>query len=637
MTEAAPPNSRIYLEHIETYDKSFEKWRVRARKILERYKDNTDQTARLSNLAHFNILWSNVQTLKAATFAKVPKPDVSRRFADNDAVGRVASLILERGLTYEIEQYPDYRTTLEQCVLDRFLPGRGTAWARYEPHMRAMQSQLPTDGLEVTEDVDEPGEELDYECAPVDYVHWRDFGHTVARTWEEVTAVWRICYLTEQAAKERFPDKNIPLENIPDADDSKQDDKSVKARAKIYEIWDKESKQAIWLHKSLGILDVKDDPLGLTEFFPCPKPIYATLTSDSLEPLPDFTLYQDQAAELDTLADRIDGLIKALKVRGVYDASIPALSRLLDEGDSNALIPVTNWMAFAEKGGLSKSFDMLDIQGIAACLEYAYKAFEQVKNQIYEITGISDIIRGQTLASETATAQSIKGQYASLRLKSYQDEVARFATDLLRLKAQIMCGKFAPETLLKMASADQLSEADQQAIPQAMQLLLGQRVMMPDSDSPNPLRAFRIEVAADTLVQMDEQQEKQNRVEFLTAVGGFLQQAAQVAQVEPQTVPLIMEMLKFGVSGFKAGRQLEGTIDKFVDQFAQQAMQPKPPPPPDPKLQVAQLQAQTAQQVEPMRAQAEAAKAHAAVVQSAMDVQKARIEAATTAIPMGMQ
>jgi hypothetical protein len=62
----------------------------------------------------------------------------------------------------------------------------------------------PEDGDQITDDVDEPNEELEYECAPVDYVHWKDFGHSVARTWEEVTRVWRAVYMTKDALEERF-------------------------------------------------------------------------------------------------------------------------------------------------------------------------------------------------------------------------------------------------------------------------------------------------------------------------------------------------------------------------------------------------------------------------------------------------
>ncbi len=199
----SPPGVQKWLNHISAYDREFKKWEGRVEKILKRYRDEMRDGRRGYTEARYNILWANVQTLTAAVYSKTPQPDVSRRFRDNDPVGRVASLILERALDYEIQHYPDYRQTMRECVLDRFLGGRGTSWVRYEPHFRAMATGAPVDGEQVSEDVDEPQEELDYECAPTDYVHWKDFGHTVARTWEEVTAVWRRAYMTRQMLVER--------------------------------------------------------------------------------------------------------------------------------------------------------------------------------------------------------------------------------------------------------------------------------------------------------------------------------------------------------------------------------------------------------------------------------------------------
>jgi len=215
--------------------------------------------------------------------------------------------------------------------------------------------------------------------------------------------------------------------------------------------------------------------------------------------------------ELDILSDRIDGLVKSLRVRGVYDASQPALLRLMTEGDNNSLIPVDKWMAFSEKGGLKGSIDLLPLDTLAQALLQCYQARDNIKQQIYEITGISDIIRGASYASETATAQQIKGQYAGLRLRAMQEDVALFATDLIRLKAQVMCLHYQDETILQYAAADQMSPQDQQLIPQALALLRNK-----------PLRSFRVDIAADSLVMLDENQNKQDRLAFLQAFGGFM-------------------------------------------------------------------------------------------------------------------
>lgn len=592
------PDVQKWLGHIAAYEKEFKKWESRVDKILKRYRDENRKTSDSS--AKFNILWSNVQTLVPATFSRLPQPDVSRRFLDNDPVGRVASLILERALEFEIHHYSDYRATMKQAVNDRFLGGRGTAWARYEPHIRTIPGE-PSDGVEVTEDVDEPDEELEYECAPVDYVHWRDFGHTIGRTWEEVTGVWRRVFMTRPALVSRFGDKlgkKIPLDATPE--DYKKgglSGDSDYSRALVYEIWDKETKRAIWISKSLNeIIDERDDPLELEEFFPCPRPLFATITNESLVPVPDFTLYQDQARELDLLADRIDGLVQALQVKGVYNAAVPELGRIFTEATNGNLIPVSNWAMFAEKQGLKGSIDIVDLTPIAAALREAYLAFEQIKNQIFEITGISDIIRGETSASETATAQKLKGQYANLRLKSMQDETALFATELLQLKAQIMCKKFDPQTLVKISAADQLSQADQQLLPQAIALLVGpERLQSPDAAAgPNPLRSFRVEVATDSLVQIDEESEKERRIEFMGAIGGYFGQAIKVAEVSPQLVPIMMELGKFVIAGFKVGRQIEGQFDQTIEQMKQAAANPQQKP--DPEMAKVQAQQQAEQQ-----------------------------------------
>jgi hypothetical protein len=613
---------------IAQYERTFKEWEGRADKIVKRYRD--DQRTRNNPTARFNILWSNVQTITPAIFARLPRPDVSRRFRDNDPIGRVASTMLERALEYEIEHYGDYASAMKQAVQDRLLGGRGTSWVRYEPHITGEQGGeaegAPDDGFQITEDIDEAEteggmyredqERIEYECAPVDYVHWRDFGLTVARTWEEVTAVWRKVYLGRPALVERFGEElggKIPLDTKPETSKSFNEKMGEMAKeALIYEIWDKTTGQVIWLSKSLGkILDTRDDPLQLENFWPCPKPMFSTLTTDSLIPVPDFVLYQDQARQLDTLADRIDGFIQALKVRGVYDASEPSLGRLFTEGENNALLPVKNYGAFSEKGGLQGAINLVDIKPIAEGLNMAYQAMEQVKGQIYEIMGIADIQRGQTDPNETLGAQIIKSNNASGRLKTMQHDVVNFATALLQIKAQIICQHFTDDTIVKISGAMQLSPQDQQLIPQALQLL-----------KDEPAKNFRIEVTTDSMIYQDEQQEKQDRMEFLQAVGGFMAQAVPAAQATPELTPMLVEMLKFGVTAFKVGKGLEGLIDETADQFRQQAKaqegQPKPPSPEQQKLQ---MQMQMEQQKMQMQQQIEQAK-----IQGQIELEKAKQE-----------
>lgn len=603
---SAQTEEQRYIGLISAYDNEFKKWEARVRKIIQRYRDERTTTSGTVG-AKFNILWSNVQILVPAVFARLPQPDVSRRHKDNDPVGRVASLLLERALEYEISQYSDYRNALSACVQDRFLGGRGIAWVRYEPHLQPMDSPATDDGYQITEDAENEGAEeglaseyLDMECSPVDYVAWTDFGHEVARTWEEVTVVWRRVYMGRPALLERFGEElgsKIPLDTKPP--ETKKYDSSEKHQAVVYEIWDKVANKAVWLSRSLGqILDERvpgvDELPQLEGFWPCPKPLYATMTNDSLVPVPDFSLYQDQAKSLDTLAQRIDGLIKALKISGVYDASVLELARLFTEGQNNALIPVKNWAAFAEKNGLAGAIDLVDIKPISDALLNCYTAVQHIKNEIYEITHISDIVRGSTDPNETLGAQQLKSQFASMPLKQMQSEVALFAQTLLQIKAQIICSQYDDQTILKISGANQLQEVDQQYIPDALALL-----------RDRPMRGFRIEIAADSLVQMDEQREREERNAFLAAVAQYLKEALPAAAQSPALVPMLVEMLKFAVSAYKVGKTMEGVIDQAVEQLREQAANPQPPKP-DPAVEKAKMDAQAKAQQAQVDAQVEA-------------------------------
>ena len=617
---------------IVQYERTYKEWESRTDRIIKRYRD--DSRSRNNPNAKFNILWSNVQTITPAIFARLPRPDVSRRFRDNDPVGRVASMILERALEYEIEHYGDYSSAMKASVQDRLLGGRGTSWVRYEPHITGGKTEdEPDDGFQITEDTDEAEteggmfredqERIEYECAPVDYVAWRDYGHTIARTWEEVTAVWRKVYLGRPALVERFGEDlggRIPLDTKPETTKTFNEKMGEGAsEACIYEIWDKTTGEVIWLSKSMGkILDTKPDPLQLENFWPCPKPLYATITTDSLIPVPDFALYQDQARQLDTLADRIDGFIQALKVRGVYDASEPSLQRLFTEGENNTLLPIKNWGAFAEKQGMAGAINLVDIAPIAAALQSSYAAMDQVKGQIYEIMGIADIQRGQTDPNETLGAQIIKSNNASGRLKTMQHDVVNFATSLLSIKAQIICNHFTEDTIIKISGAMQLSDTDKQYIPAALALL-----------KDEPAKNFRIEVTSDSMIYQDEQQEKQDRIEFLSAVSQFMQTALPTAMQAPELTPLLMEMLKFGVTAFKAGKGMEGLIDETADKFREQAKQmegqPKPPSIEQQKLQ-GQMQLEQAKMQATAQQAQQAAQFEQQKIQMQMELEKAKQE-----------
>lgn len=608
-------SSQVWQTQLDLAKKTDEKWLERSKKIVKRYRDERDQSFHTGE-KKYNILWSNIRTMLPAVYAKKPEAVAERRYKDQDPVGRCASEIIQRCLQYEIDNCPDYDTGLRNAILDRLLSGRGVAWVRFE------QAE-PLESVEEAQISDDVESEYNYEKSPVDYVYWEDFRHSPARTWEEVAWVARRVYLSREEGVERFGKEfeKVPLTHQPiGIDEAKEmpDNGDSLKKAKVWEIWDKASKTAIWIAESYPyILDERADPLQLDQFFPCPKPLFATLSTDTLVPVPDFAQYQDQAYELDEITNRISMLVKACKVVGVYDASQTGVQRMLNEGVDNTLIPVDNWAAFGEKGGVKGVVDWLPLDVIVSTLNELYKAREAAKQVIYEVTGLSDIIRGASVASETATAQQIKSQYASLRLKEMQQDVALFASELLRRKAQVMCKFYRPETLVMMSGMQ--TSQDAQYIPQAIQLLQSE------------YKSFRIEVASDSLVELDEAEEKASRLEFLGAASNFLKEAVPAAQQVPELAPVLGEMLLFGIRSFKAGRTLEGSFEAALQSLQQKAQQPQEPKP-DPEMMKIQQQGQIEQarlQLEAQKTQLEQQKAEIEIQAKAQEAQlKAQLEQA---------
>lgn len=576
-----------WLSELKLAKREDEKWVKRGKKIVKRYRD--ERSGWSDNAKRFNILWANVQTIMPALYGRTPKAQVERRYKDQDPIARTASQILERALQYEIDHYGDFDAAIKGAVFDRLLPGRGTVWVRFETK-ETETPEVVEDGGELMAEVPE----YEYECTPTDYVFWEDFRCSPARCWDEVTWVARRVYMTREDGVKRFGEDfaQVPLTHEPVGLDELQknngdfDTDSMK-KAQVWEIWSKADETVYWVAEGYSkTLDQKENPYGLDNFWPCPRPLFSTQTTDSLVPVPDFALYQDQADELDKLTNRISLLTDAVKVVGVYDASQPSIQRMLNEGVDNTLIPVDTWAAFGEKGGIKGTIDFLPLESVVMALQQCYQAREATKQVIYEVTGLSDIIRGTSVASETATAQQIKSQYGSLRIRSTQMDVARFASEILRIKAQLMCDLYAPETLIQMSGV--MGTADAQFAEQAIQLIKSE-----------PARNFRIEVAADSLVEMDEASEKEARMEFLQSVGGFLQQVLPVAQAQPKMTPLLAEMLMFAVRSFKGGRSIEAVFDSTMAELTQpQEPQPQQPDP-------AQMQMQAQMQVEQAKLQAE--------------------------------
>lgn len=619
-------------------DTAYRSWYERNTEIVRRYRDERELTQagaakNVNTTVKYNIFWSSEQTLGPAIYGRPPIPIVERTFKDKDPVAKCAAEILQRSL-HHCTNGEGFDDTIKRARSDYLLVGRGVPWVRYSAKYETARVEVvATPGGwmgrngPVTGDVFEDGgayyqeiERLVDESAPLDHVYWRDFAHKRCRSWAEVERdgwVARRVRFTKEKATERFGKvaEELPYTDTPDPiEDEKLSVTSGSHKranlTSVWEIWDIVTKRAIWISTSYDKkpLDVKDDPLELPGFFPCPKPMYATMTTNTLVPVPDYAMVQDQIEELDTLTERISLITSAIRVVGFYDNSIENMQNMLSGQAENEMFPIASWAQFSEKGGITGVTSFLPLADIVNALTSLYQAREQVKSDYYEITGISDIVRGQSSASETATAQRIKGTFATMRLNARRDGFAEMVRGAVEKVGQVMAENFEPETLARMANfgpdsfAAMMPEAEFQPPPQMQgehPQMYQQRVEATKQQfeqqrlqeftqavmtfiKDESARSYRIEIETDSTIAVDDQMDKEAATELVVSTANLFQQFAPVIQAAPELTPFVGETIKYAFRQHRAGRQLETVLDKAIDDLMErvqaQSQQPQPNP-----------------------------------------------------------
>lgn len=583
---------RRWAMEIQHAQRLLEKFYSSGEAAMRAFRDERDARTDACDETRWNLFTSNVQTKEDMLFGNTPEVSVSRRHADSaDDVARVAGEMLERLLNADIEKDGSpFSACLAYALKDRLLPGLGQGRVRYTAEFEdvaATPAQVDEAGAELAPEVPAT-QRVTYECAETEYCHWRDFLWSAdARIWPEVRWVAFRNEMGREALNKRFGEavgKTVPLNAKRKGEEDSQKKETPWGRAEVWEVWDKETRQVFWFVQGMArVLDVQEDTLGLEGFFPCPMPLLGLTTTSSLIPRNDYALAQDLYEEINEYSTRIASLSDALRVAGVYDKSAGAdLSQLLDGSTRNVLIPVDRYAAFAEAGGVRGAMDFLPLEAVVAAIAQLDERRRASTEALYQITGMSDIMRGQQVQNGTPGEAQVKARFASARMQRLQDEVARFATDLQKLKAEIVAKHFAPESIVMQSNV--MATPDAPLAQAAAQLL----------KSPQTAR-YRVEVKPEALALADFAAMRAERSEVLTAISGFLSAMAPLLQLMPSALPHLLQMLQWFVSGMRGASKIEGVLDAAVTEAqraAAQAQASPQQPPQDNKLQVQQLKGQ---------------------------------------------
>jgi len=612
-----PESAKAWLNLLEEAEDAFEAWNTHCDNI-DRLFASLERLGRTGRDKEFQMFWANCEVLKPSIYAKAPVPVVVPKFKDQRPVYQAASEVMERctKVAFDLARINDLMLLVRD---DLSMTSRGVAWCRYESGR---------------------GNGYDHEKVCIDFKNRRDFLHSISRNWREVTWVAGASYLTRGEARKRFKETS---------DDAYQKaeykvDKESKAvggadnreRAKFWEIWDKKARRVVWVAEGCeDILDEDDAHLDLQNYFPCPKPAYGTVQRGSLIPVPDVMQYRDQLDEINLLTGRIHALSDALEVKGFYPAGGAEIAEAVQMAISTKtpgrmLVPISNWAAF---GGSKEVIIWLPIEAIATTITALVALRKQVIEDIYQIMGLSDIMRGATDPNETLGAQQLKTQYGSTRIRDKQQEMVRLARDLVEICSEIITEDFQSQTIVEMSQtqlptiamqqkkAQQLMQGIQQgqqlvtqqqdpAQAQQMQGMIQQATMQLQRMQEEPTieqvmkflrdnraKSFVLDIETDSTILQDEQAEKQSRNEFTQVLGALLPQLSQMIQGEPKTAEFCGEILKFATAPYRAGRSLDGAIDKMIEQFKEKGEQPRGDDPETAKgkiqIQIAQMEQQS--------------------------------------------
>lgn len=553
-----------WLKELELAKEELKPFRVRAERAWKTYVSEQGK----KDAQRMNIMWSNVQTLRPNLYFQRPKPKAVRRVKQHAPESVIAAQIIEQATEYNCEEQ-SFNAAIKDVVEDYLITGRGVPWVSYEPTLETVTD--PQTGKTY--------ERLVREMMLVEHVPYSDFLHNPARAWREVEWVAKAAYLKEDDVAEVFG-KQIAKKLTYNRGFGEDKDEFTAAeveateqdkRAQIWEIWCKRSGVIYYVCEDYTDSFVAtDEPrISFREFFPCPRPIYNTTDDKSLCAYADFHFYEKQASGIDVLTERINQLSKALTYSGGYNAKYGRFFSDTLRGDNCDFVPLEDWNSFLQEGGYDGNVAAKPIDKLAPVLMQLYDAREREKAEVYEITGVSDLLRGNSNPTETATAQQIKGQYANLRLADRQQEIQRLVRDTIALCAEGIAETFQDYTLADMSGF----EIEDSRFHAGLSLLRDDR-----------MRTFSIDIETDSTLKADQAEQKQSAMEFAQALSQMVQQFSQVPN--PALIPVFGELVMFVVRRFGQGRELEEGIEQAVQGIAQQAMQPPQPPPPDPKIEL---------------------------------------------------
>jgi hypothetical protein len=532
-----------WIDRISSAEKKWQVYHDLIKDIREYYKNEKKKNKQ-------NIFWSSIETLKPFIYFKPPVPYVERKSKTANAVEDAACKMLEKALNQNLEAQ-DFDGVIKYARNDFLISGLGLTYEKYVPSFKTVVSEVIDGDMAVMRKM----EVLDSAKVETAYIDPQKliFDCNHVNVWEDCEWVAQIIEMTKGEVIEQFGkdiadkliDKLNPLEN------------ELDKATNVYRIWNKKDGKIIYLSKEVQdeFLRVDDDVLKIEGFYPFGKPLFATLANDGLIPVPDYSEIKCQLDELDGVNTRMKLTMQALKVSGAYDGSFPELANLLDKDVT--LISVNDFDKIREKGGIDGFVGFMPIGQYIDALQALAERRAQLMQAIYEITGVSDIMRGNSDPSETATAVNKKTNFGTLRNQDRQNDMQRYLTDVLKIKAEIICEMWTQELLAQYAEPDTAPDV----LMAAIELL-----------KTDKIRNLTLGIETDTSFMQDEEADK--TLNAVKTIHEMITAAFQTVSAQPALLPLYKQMIDSVVVTLPNTRQFSAAIDATFARIEAELAQP---------------------------------------------------------------
>jgi hypothetical protein len=529
---ATTQSQKVWLQRISREETTHEAFRKRSRDVEKIFRTDRDEQV------YVPLYWSVVGVEHVGVYSNQPVPDVRPRNEPQNPLFRSIATAIRRGLAFCID-HPSFDKSMHRSIDDFLAMGLGTLRIKIDSDMSEETMEEPIMGEEQTPQgvmqvqvgtrpkvIEKVGDQV----IRWEYVPWARFGYEPCNDMEHCGWIYFRHRMTMLQIKKRF---GRTISASKDESDRQGDPNNWKSTTHdIYEIWDKNKKEVVFMAKGESeLIEVREDPLELIDFWCIPDAMMTNLPSEELIPQADYDYIEHYDRELNRLQERRASILEQIKASGAYDAGIPELKGIL-ELDDGEMLPIQNMLARMQSAGGSKEFMWFQpiIEKLQA-LEIISQQIQLVKAQVDEILGISDIVRGVTKASETATAQEIKGRWVGVRLTRKRETVIYTVKQMMRMMAQLLVSHITPENLQRIT---------QMQITEEMLGIMQDDMMM----------QYIIDIESDSTVAKDENAEKESYQAMLTAVGQFAQAVMPMVQSNIMPATISSAILQAGLKPY---------------------------------------------------------------------------------------